>query len=645
MQPTGSKRRAADWRSAAALAILLAAVVAFHAPGLGTGFLSDDYLIVGHVWREGLLGGWAQPFLSLTCVLFYRPLLSTSYGIDLLVWGLNPWGYHFTNLLLHLAVTLALFQVGRALTRSPVAGLVAAALIGLHPLNPNTVTWAAGRVSLLAGLFSLAAILAFLRHRRRPTRLRAAAAVGALVAGLLAKESVVVLPLFLLLADCILARLRVALGLHLVLWSVLAAYFVVRRAVLGVWIGGYGAFEGGSGWAGAGPFHVRELLGSLPRLLVPGVVELGAGVWLVWAAVLLVVALVVLWARRGAPGGRAVVVSVIWAGAMAALIYPSWELCPENAERWYPALLGIGLVLGVVCAGAGRLGLAVAAVLVVLGLPALRNRVDAYRETGARVRRLVAAAQAVPVERGPLFVFNLPLVRAGAPFLHHGLADALAPPFGTRMHGVFPVHALFTELGGALNPAALVIAREQPLAVLLCDDDGRVEAPVDRDYLLAYPGFEVFRPVPALTWRATIEHEPVGGIRLRVRASGARRLTVDVFSAAGMVRLHREVPDSGVWDEVLGAAFEDYLGYWLNDTGYFVAVGWDAAGAVCGLAGGGLPCWPPRAHFARATRAHAVRARHPHAHLNQEERRQPRGPRRQDAKITKKKEAQAEEGE
>jgi hypothetical protein len=589
-QSTAAKR----WR-AWALGLLFTLVAVFHAPGLWTGFLSDDYMIIGNLHRVGVLQVWVRPFLDLSSVLFYRPLLNTSYGFDMALWDLNPWGYHFQNLLLHLVVTWLCFQVGRRLTRSWWVGFLAAALVGLDPLNPNTVTWIAGRVSLLGSLFSLIAILAFLGYRRRPTRLNAATTVGALIAGLFAKESSIVVPFFLLLADRILPRPRVRVQLHLALWALLAGYFAVRYAVLGFVIGGYGA--AGTVEPARPMRHVLELLDSILTALAPFRSFDGSHPWVVWPVLAVVLLGAARWLKRGAPGGRAVVVALLWAGAMAALIYPAWELRPANAERWYPALLGSALVLAIVLGRAGRWGPGIVLVLVGLGLPALWNREHAYRETGARVHRLVSVARSVPVER--LFVFNLPLIRAGAPFLHHGLADALAPPFSRRLHGVFPVHAPFTRVGGELNPAALVLARQirrETLAVLLCDHDGRVGTPVDRDYLLAYPGFAAFRSVPHLTWGATIEHEPVGGIRLRIDAYGATRLTVDVFSSAGVVRLEDTVPENGVWETLLGPAFKDYLGYpleypWRNGRGYFVAITWDSTGAMCGLDGGGLPNW------------------------------------------------------
>ena len=45
----------------------------------------------------------------------YRPLQNVSLGIDYLVWNTNPWGYHLTNVLLHIASGLLLYFLLRNL--------------------------------------------------------------------------------------------------------------------------------------------------------------------------------------------------------------------------------------------------------------------------------------------------------------------------------------------------------------------------------------------------------------------------------------------------------------------------------------------------------------------------------------------------
>src|SRR5256712_12957666 len=109
----------------------------------------------------------------------YIPLTWMTLGLDYLLWGMNPLGYHLTSLLLHAAnavvfyfvvvriLTLALpapSERGHALTVS--AG-VAALVFAIHPLRVESVAWVTERRDVLSGLFYLSAILMYLRACER----------------------------------------------------------------------------------------------------------------------------------------------------------------------------------------------------------------------------------------------------------------------------------------------------------------------------------------------------------------------------------------------------------------------------------------------------------------------------------------------
>ncbi|PSP76283.1 hypothetical protein BRC86_01355 [Halobacteriales archaeon QS_3_64_16] len=111
--------------------------------------------------------------------LFYRPIASLSYAIDYAIWGLDPFGYHLTDLLAHataaaLVVALLAEQLGIAQedrsNRARTSGLVTAALAGglfaIHPLTAEVVPVPARRHDVLATLFILAALWALARGLR-----------------------------------------------------------------------------------------------------------------------------------------------------------------------------------------------------------------------------------------------------------------------------------------------------------------------------------------------------------------------------------------------------------------------------------------------------------------------------------------------
>ena len=140
------------------------------------------------------------------------PLTWLSWQANYSAGGLERQGYASTNLLLHALATVLLFLALQRMTGSLVRSAFVAAVFGVHPLQVEPVAWIAARKDPLAGVFFMLALwvyAGFSRHGMTPRRL---AAVGACMAlGLMSKQTVVTLPiLLLLLDDWPLGRLRSA---------------------------------------------------------------------------------------------------------------------------------------------------------------------------------------------------------------------------------------------------------------------------------------------------------------------------------------------------------------------------------------------------------------------------------------------------
>ena len=191
------------WTLAAGL--LLAGLV-FGALGgaLACGFVRfDDH---GYVYENPMvLGGLTPAGIRWACTTIHErwwlPLLWISYMADAEVFGLEPMGYHLTNLLLHTANVWLLAWVLFRLTGSRWRSLAVAALWAVHPLRVESVVWITERKDVLSGLFFFLALLAYVRHAERPGRGRLGLVFAALLLGLLSKASVIVLPALLLLLD------------------------------------------------------------------------------------------------------------------------------------------------------------------------------------------------------------------------------------------------------------------------------------------------------------------------------------------------------------------------------------------------------------------------------------------------------------
>jgi Flp pilus assembly protein TadD len=99
---------------------------------------------------------------------FYRPLFWLSLAIDEKLWGLNPAGFHLTNLLLHWLSGLFLFLLLRRLNVSSISSALASLLWISLPINSEAVAWISGRPYCLAACFLLLGMLFAERYLSRP---------------------------------------------------------------------------------------------------------------------------------------------------------------------------------------------------------------------------------------------------------------------------------------------------------------------------------------------------------------------------------------------------------------------------------------------------------------------------------------------
>jgi Flp pilus assembly protein TadD len=202
------------WR-ATPFALALVTTVVF-APVLRAGFLDwdDPINFLENQHYRGL--GWPQLRWMLTASVMghWIPITWLTLGADFAVWGMNPFGYHLTNLLMH-AVSAALFYlVARRLlglampTASPgtvsLGAAVAALYFAVHPLRVESVAWITERRDLTSGLFFLCTILAYLKAHERPPAVATGwrwASLAAAALALASKSIVMGLPLALLILD------------------------------------------------------------------------------------------------------------------------------------------------------------------------------------------------------------------------------------------------------------------------------------------------------------------------------------------------------------------------------------------------------------------------------------------------------------
>jgi hypothetical protein len=414
------------------LAFILLALAAY-APALGGWFLSDDAMIGGiydgndvnwsHVGRtfamdwRGFNGAETR---------FFRPLVVITLALDAALWGLQPWGFHLTNVLLHGLVASLVVAVGTRLGASRSAALLGGALFALEPLHPESVAWISGRTDLVYALPALASIAAFLEHRRTGARSVLALAVALYVLALLAKENAVAIPLIVLVLDLSLPRrpphrapnasTTFALGLY---GAASLLYVAWRTRIFG------GVFAGHQAkfyHAPEGNFTrvTSDFVSNLELFLFPFNRQIDDQLALHIGASLAILALAFagLWSalRRSVP----------WRSVLAALLALCASVAPiatmmqiqlnlTNSRMWYLPLAFLCLVVGMLCLSAVRpLGVAVAAGLLGAWFVLLRANLVPWVDAGQFMRktRIVYANTfgAYPAER----IEGLPPIDRGA---------------------------------------------------------------------------------------------------------------------------------------------------------------------------------------------------------------------------------------
>jgi hypothetical protein len=213
-----ARRRWPQWLPP--LLVILATFVVF-LPALSNEFVDwdDEQMFLENPYYRGFSLAHLRWMWTATHMGHYIPLTWMTLGLDYLLWGMDPTGYHLTNVLLHTAnallvyfIALRLLTLTLSTSRIEPWGLrigagCAALLFGVHPLRVESVAWATERRDVLCGVFYLLAVHLYLRYwerrlaRDRYERRWYAGSVACHAAALLSKSMAVTLPVLLLLLD------------------------------------------------------------------------------------------------------------------------------------------------------------------------------------------------------------------------------------------------------------------------------------------------------------------------------------------------------------------------------------------------------------------------------------------------------------
>ena len=184
--------------------VLIAATFTIYWQVVGYDFfdLDDSLYVISNIYIKcGFIPESIKSVFSSTQAAMWLPLTWLSFILDFNLYGLNPAGYHLTNIIFHVINVLLLFLALRTMSGAFWKSAIVAALFALHPLHIESVAWITERKDVLSGFFWMLCIIFYSSFIRNGGLIRYTALFACFLLGLMAKPMVVTLPIILLLLD------------------------------------------------------------------------------------------------------------------------------------------------------------------------------------------------------------------------------------------------------------------------------------------------------------------------------------------------------------------------------------------------------------------------------------------------------------
>jgi tetratricopeptide (TPR) repeat protein len=159
-------------------------------------YIYENPMITGGISLQSLGEAFTKPHFFM-----WHPLTTMSHIMDCQLFGLNPLGHHLVSLLLHITNALLLLWILTNITGAIWPSAFVAAVFALHPIQVESVAWAAERKTVLSGLFWLLTMATYIHYTKQPRLGRDLLLLLVFGLCIMTKPVVVTLPLALLLLD------------------------------------------------------------------------------------------------------------------------------------------------------------------------------------------------------------------------------------------------------------------------------------------------------------------------------------------------------------------------------------------------------------------------------------------------------------
>lgn len=185
--------------------VLILAAFLVYANSLASAFIWDDYPLI---LKNYLIQDWRYlPRLFNSDLYqatwgktnYYRPMVSLSFMWDHFLWDRISFGYHLTNVFIHLINAILVFSLFKKMTNQITISFWSSLLFLIHPFNPPVVAYISGRSDSLAMLFILLSFLYYLNYSKQNKLLYYLLSIISFIFALLSREITVIFPFLILL--------------------------------------------------------------------------------------------------------------------------------------------------------------------------------------------------------------------------------------------------------------------------------------------------------------------------------------------------------------------------------------------------------------------------------------------------------------
>lgn len=168
-------------------------------------------------------------------IRYYRPIQYLTYAIDYFIWGLNPFGFHLTNVVIHALIGLFIFYLIFELFRDYSLAFLSSILFCVHPIQTEAVSYISARPELLISLFTLLTLLLYLNYVKTKRSIMYLFSLFSFIGALLSKEGgfLILIPFFIIGIGL---KSKIAkkslLGHFISFVGILSIYLILRFTIL-----------------------------------------------------------------------------------------------------------------------------------------------------------------------------------------------------------------------------------------------------------------------------------------------------------------------------------------------------------------------------------------------------------------------------